>query len=464
MPASSEHPSSGPRNGGARQKKKRNKGTPRRRRRRRASERKGEESGDEKDTFGSDVMQSVLKILTTHVWPKYTQPWQMDRPIKSSSSGCVIKYKPPGGDNRDLYVITNAHAVENAIQVRVKKNGGDAKFVAHVVAISNQRDLALLSIKDNKFWRSSGNKGSLKPIPFGRLPKLRERLTAVGYPVGGETVSITSGVVSRIEMSTYSQGGGRGPKNLVIQSDAAINDGNSGGPVLDDDAKLVGVAFESYSSSSEAEGIGYVIPTIVVRGFLEDVSAHIMTAGGNSKSNFNLDGSPGPCFSWQMLENATMRKMLKVKGSGILVKHIPLTSNAAKVLCKGDVVTHLIESGKGRKIPIANDGTVHRRHFGNALRNDQQRILFEFFFSTMRPGQMTKLQIIRGGKVKHVEYSVEQPSKFFLVPVHASQTRPECKLKSIVMLNSYFLHFFCRPYYRRTRISSFDRRLPSRGV
>lgn len=74
----------------------------------------------------------------------------------------------------------------------------------------------------------------------------------VGYPIGGDTISVTSGVVSRIEVSSYSHGSA---ELLAIQIDAAINSGNSGGPALTDDGKCAGIAFQTLVEE-DAENIG----------------------------------------------------------------------------------------------------------------------------------------------------------------------------------------------------------------
>ena len=80
-------------------------------------------------------------------------------------------------------------------------------------------------------------------------------------------MSVTSGVVSRVEMQQYSQGGN---SLLALQIDAAINPGNSGGPVVNMDREVVGVAFQSLNGE-EVENIGYVVPVTVVEHFLEDI-------------------------------------------------------------------------------------------------------------------------------------------------------------------------------------------------
>ena len=65
----------------------------------------------------------------------------------------------------------------------------------------NRADIALLTVEDEAFW------AGLEPVAFGALPRLQDGVTVVGYPVGGDTMSVTSGVVSRIEVTPYAHGG-----------------------------------------------------------------------------------------------------------------------------------------------------------------------------------------------------------------------------------------------------------------
>jgi S1-C subfamily serine protease len=80
------------------------------------------------------------------------------------------------------------------LQVKVKRRGSDLKFVAKVVAIGVECDLALLLVEDDAFWEGQSY------VRFGVLPRLQDSVLVVGYPIGGDTVSVTSGVVSRIEV------------------------------------------------------------------------------------------------------------------------------------------------------------------------------------------------------------------------------------------------------------------------
>jgi V8-like Glu-specific endopeptidase len=172
------------------------------------------------DYMGADVvrdepqMDAVVKVFCTHTEPNYSLPWQRKRQSASTSSGFII-------DGRR--VLTNAHSVEHHTVVKLKKRGDDKKYVARVLAIGVECDLALLTVDDASFF------DDVLPARFGRLPSLQDSVTVVGYPIGGVAISVTSGVVSRIEVTAYSHGSS---ELLGLQIDAAINSGNSGGPAF----------------------------------------------------------------------------------------------------------------------------------------------------------------------------------------------------------------------------------------
>lgn len=84
--------------------------------------------------------------------------------------------------------------------MKLKKRGSDVKYLAKVLAIGNECDLVMLTVEDDEFWEG------LSPIELGSLPALQDAVSVVGYPVGGDTISVTSGVVSRIEIFPYVQG------------------------------------------------------------------------------------------------------------------------------------------------------------------------------------------------------------------------------------------------------------------
>ena len=130
----------------------------------------------------------VVRVYSTYQDPDYECPWQSVAPRGSTGSGVIV------GPQR---ILTGAHVVANATFVQVQKQDDPSKVTARVVAISHDCDLALLHVDDKAFTRG------IKPARIGELPRLREAVQVVGYPIGGEEVSITEGVVSRIEVQRY---------------------------------------------------------------------------------------------------------------------------------------------------------------------------------------------------------------------------------------------------------------------
>lgn len=156
-----------------------------------------------------NVMDSIVKVFCTHTEPNFSLPWQKKRGVASTSSGFVISVT-------ERKILTNAHSVEHHTQVKVKRRGSDEKHVARVLTIGTECDIAMLTVDDASFWVD------LEKIEFGVLPMLQDDVTVIGYPVGGDTISVTSGVVSRIEVTSYLHGA---TDLLSLQIDAAINSG-----------------------------------------------------------------------------------------------------------------------------------------------------------------------------------------------------------------------------------------------
>jgi len=168
--------------------------------------------------------------------------------------------------------------VEWHAQVKLQRRGCDTKFLAKVLSVGWECDAAVLTVEEDEFWE-----GMQAVRLCEKIPHLEDDVLCVGFPVGGDTISVTSGVISRVEVTTYTQAAA---ELLGIQIDAAINSGNSGGPAFDANGECIGVAFQSMSSD-EAENIGYVIPTVVIMHFLND---HVHTNPRKSWAMLNAAG------------------------------------------------------------------------------------------------------------------------------------------------------------------------------
>ncbi|PNW88079.1 hypothetical protein CHLRE_01g013300v5 [Chlamydomonas reinhardtii] len=326
------------------------------------------------------VLDSIIKIYTVHSRPNYTLPWQNHPKRESTGTGFVV---------HDRLILTNAHVVADATYVLVKRHGSGTKYRADVQAVGHDCDLALLSVTDEAFWSTPT---SMLPLELGEVPELQQGVVVVGYPTGGDNTSVTSGVVSRVEVAQYAHAASH---LMACQIDAAINPGNSGGPALQGD-QVVGVAFQNLPG---AENIGYIIPTPVVRHFLSEVRKY-----GSYQGYCSLG------VLCQNLENPHLRSALGMgEGmTGVLVNTIQKTSNAAKVLKPGDV---LLEFDGVR---IANDGTVHLRQ--------RERIYFSYLITLKPTAGTAKLKVLRDGQ--QLVFDMPVTPNDLLVPVHCYDRLP----------------------------------------
>ncbi|KAF8112018.1 hypothetical protein N665_0069s0044 [Sinapis alba] len=319
-------------------------------------------------------MDAVVKVFCVHTDPNFSLPWQMKRQYSSGSSGFII------GGRR---VLTNAHSVEHHTQVKLKKRGSDTKYLATVLAIGTECDIALLTVPDDEFWEG------VSPVEFGDLPALQDAVTVVGYPIGGDTISVTSGVVSRMEILSYVHGS---TELLGLQIDAAINSGNSGGPAFNDKGKCVGIAFQSLKHE-DAENIGYVIPTPVIGHFIQDYEKH------NKYTGFPVIG-----IEWQKMENPDLRKKMGMEShqKGVRIRRIEPTAPESQVLKPSDIIL----SFDG--VNIANDGTVPFRH--------GERIGFSYLISQKYTGDSARVKILRNKEI--LEFNVKLAIHKKLIPAH----------------------------------------------
>ncbi len=300
--------------------------------------------------------QAIVKIYTVAKIPNYLSPWSSSM-RSSSGSGAIIE----GG-----YILTNAHVVANQAFLEVQRYGERKRYIATVMAVSHQADLALLKVKDAEF-----SKG-VTPLTFGTLPEMEEKIVVYGYPMGGNTLSATIGVVSRVEHHTYAHSG---ESFLAVQIDAAVNPGNSGGPALSN-GKIVGVVMQVITQS---QNIGYVVPVTMVQHFLEDIK-------DGTYSGFAELG-----IGTQQLENPAMRRYfgLDENVTGKLIDKIVYNSSMKSVFKEGDILTAI----DGHN--IENDGTTE---FRNHEYTD-----YNYYVDAHQLGEEINFDIIRDNKAMHVK-------------------------------------------------------------
>lgn len=321
---------------------------------------------------------SVVRIYATAQDPDYDSPWQARVPTSSTGSGVVV------GDRR---ILTGAHVVANSTFLQVQKISDPDKAVATVIGICHDCDLALLEVE------SPGFMTGVQVAELCELPKLRDRVAVVGFPVGGEEVSITEGVVSRIEVQRYSHSQRH---LLAVTVDAAINRGNSGGPVFSLDGKVAGIAFQKLNS---AENIGEMVPPPIIENFLTNVEA-----------GERVIEIPALGVATQGMENPVLRRRVGLTDdeSGILVLTIEYGSTAWGTLEPGDAILRI------DGLPIANNSTI--QFLG------RYRTRYDVILGFKRVGQALELDILRAGK--RMTVSVDLAPAVHLVPRSQYDSQP----------------------------------------
>jgi S1-C subfamily serine protease len=311
---------------------------------------------------------AVVRIYATTQDPDHDSPWQAEVPQASTGSGVVVG---PG------QILTGAHVIANATFVQVQKINDPNKALAEVAGVWHDCDLALLRLRDPKFL------AGIEPAPLGDLPELRDRVAVVGFPVGGEEISITEGVVSRIEVQRYSHSQRH---LLAVTVDAAINKGNSGGPVFKD-GKIVGIAFQKLE---QAEAIGEMVPTPIIRHVLSAIAK-----GAPSRI-------PSLGITTQAMENESLRRHYRMpKGaSGVLVLAVDHGGSAEGVLRAGDVLMSIDGS------TIANNATVEFR--------GRYRTRYDVMMGWSPIGKSLELEVWRDDARQRVSFALKAPAP--LVP------------------------------------------------
>jgi S1-C subfamily serine protease len=309
--------------------------------------------------------KSVVQITAFSQQPLFDQPWRFDQVRKSSGTGFVIKGKR---------IVTNAHVVDWPRQLLVRRYQDPRPYIARVKFLAPDCDLAILEVEEERFF------DGMEALEFGPLPEVRSTVVTYGYPAGGEQISYTRGVVSRIELQSYVHIGNRA--YLAAQTDAAINPGNSGGPVIQDD-KVVGVAFQGLPG---LENTGFFIPTTLVNHFLLDIE------------DGKYDGFPQAGIRFVGLQNAAYRKLLGLPDNdmGARVDHIfdvPTTRELVKV---DDVVL------KVGDYDVGSDGTIVYK--GN-------RVFLGVAISDAQSGDKMKWKIWRDKKEMEIEVPLFTYSK-----------------------------------------------------
>ncbi|QVL57317.1 MAG: trypsin-like peptidase domain-containing protein [Simkaniaceae bacterium] len=326
------------------------------------------------------INDAVVKVFATVKEYDYSRPWASPATFRATGSGFVI---------RGNQIITNAHVVANAAFIEVHTGRNRKKFEAKVKMIGHDCDLALLEVEDPSFFE-----GKI-PLYFSEeiLPR-EEPVQVYGFPIGGNELSITRGIVSRVELWKYAHSG----ENLLIsQIDAPINPGNSGGPVIAN-GKVVGIAHQGHKTG---QNIGYMIPIPIILHFLDENPQKYL-------------GFPCSSFSYQQMENEGLRSYygLEKEDGGLLITAIPENHFFHSLLQRGDILLEVDH------FPIDSMGSVFFEEIDIKL-PFQMTILMKNF------GDPISLTVLREGERLEIHGTVDHSKKGKpLVPYDLFEKKP----------------------------------------
>ncbi len=313
---------------------------------------------------------SVVKIYVTIQRYDYSQPWQAMPLGSGNGSGFLISKRR---------ILTNAHVVSDAAFIEVQRDGDPRRFPAHVAFIGHDCDLAIVIADDPAFYE-----GAQESTFNDSLPRLNDEVMCLGFPMGGVRLSLTRGVVSRIDNGTYVHSGV--DSHLVVQTDAAINPGNSGGPVLLH-GHVIGVAFQGIASS---QNIGYTIPLPVINHFLLDIEKDAVYHGYPELGVMDLD-----------TRNPALRRSLGLPAAsagGPVVTWLDPFGAGHGLLYPGDVLMRVNDR------EIARDGSIVMD--GNTVEYTEQ-------IERGQWGDQVAFDISRSGAVQRITVPLRNPQDPF---------------------------------------------------
>jgi S1-C subfamily serine protease len=318
------------------------------------------------NTLAEDaISRSVVKVFATKKLPDLSKPWAKQAPQEVYGSGVIIN---------DSQILTNSHVVAYADQIYVQGYQSTEKISCKILFQAPGIDLAILKPDDDSIFKQYPSLSLAD-----NLPDMKQKVNVYGYPIGGKDMSITEGIVSRIEYTSlfYDASG------LMIQIDAALNPGNSGGAAVSD-GKMIGIVC---SKLVTAENIGYLIPAEEIKMFLTDC------ADGKYNGQYQLYG-----VNLQTAENDALRKHLGIpkETTGVMISGVK-TKDADFPLKPFDLITRIGNNA------IDNEGDVKI--------NENLRVASGYLIPRLAKDGKVEMTVVRDGKARKMEAPVSIESR-----------------------------------------------------
>jgi S1-C subfamily serine protease len=324
----------------------------------------------------------VMVVSTFSAGEDTFNPFGQAQESQGLGSGFVI--------SEDGYILTNAHVVEDQgqrasrVDVVFKSDDGTSERVdAELVGLDLESDVAVLKVDPKNV------EGGVTPLPLGDSEEVAvgEPVVAIGNPLGFD-FSVTTGVVSAVDRSLESPAG---PGYIIpngIQTDAAINQGNSGGPLINSAGEVIGINEQIVSQSGGNQGLGFAVPINTAKRSFEQIREF-------GEVRYAWIGIQGQTITSDMSQAFD----LPVE-SGVLVASVVPDSPAAKAGIRGGTRE---ESVQGQLFVVGGD--VITEVDGKLVPSMEELI---GIIDEYDPGEKVKLTIVRDGKTQTVDVTLEQ--------------------------------------------------------
>lgn len=296
-----------------------------------------------------------------------TQKRQVQTPERRGyGSGVII--------SKDGYIVTNNHVVEGADEITVKLND-DRELKGRIIGTDPSTDLALIKIEGDDF--------PTLPVGDSDALKVGEWVLAVGNPFNLNS-TVTAGIVSAKAraIGTETANGQAATIQSFIQTDAAINSGNSGGALVNARGELVGINAMLYSPTGAYSGYGFAIPTTIMKKVVADLKQY----GTVQRALLGIKGGTlGTDLQMNEAQTKAMKEKIEELGveAGVLVAEVVEGGSAAGVLKENDVIIGI----NNKKV---------------AKFTDLQEALQQY-----RPGDKIDVKIVRGKKEQTVQITLK---------------------------------------------------------
>lgn len=320
------------------------------------------------ESVASKLSPSVVSIVGT-AQSRSSFFYGRDEASSTAGTGVIV--------TRDGYILTNKHVVEGAENIRVVLSDGTVYKDVQVVAKDPLNDLAYLKIK---------GASDLKPAELGdsKTLKIGQEVVAIGNALGQYQGTVTSGIISGVNRTITASSDRLSNRaetlSDMIQTDAAINSGNSGGPLVNAKGQVIGI---NTAVASDANGIGFAIPISAAKGMLKS----LISSGKASRAVLGIKYiSINPALAKENNLAAKSGAWVHATGDSAAVQSGGAADRAG--IKDGDIITAV------NGIKIGSAGSVSS------------------LISEYSPGETVKLTVNRNGREFNVDVSLDKYSTF----------------------------------------------------